>query len=313
MALNVDQLRRTAEVAGIQVGELVAPSSENVVANGTRLHYLNWGGDDLPAAVFLHGGGLTAHTWDLVCLALSTHVRCIAIDLRGHGDSEWSPDGRYGLADFVADVWSFLRVAQLESAVLVGQSLGAFVGLSLAAHDSARPAGLVMIDVHPEIPPDSAELRRIRDFMSGPAELDSIDEFVERAVRFNPRRSERLLRQSIQHSLRQTQDGRWTWKYDPRHRSTEQFERLRRDFGTLTAALPRVSCPVMIVRGAESGVLSDDRAAQLAACFADGSWATVRQAGHNVQGDNPAGLVEAVAPFVTRVAPLRNLARTTPP
>src|SRR5262245_1878470 len=86
--------RSAAELAGLEIPEFVAPEHHDVVLGGLRLHYLDWGTAGHPPALFLHGGGQTARTWDLCCLALRPELRCIALDQRGHGDSEWS----YGFA-----------------------------------------------------------------------------------------------------------------------------------------------------------------------------------------------------------------------
>jgi len=97
-AERIQHLRRAVERAGIEVPEVVAPRSEQVILGRMRFHYLDWGTQGRPPLVCLHGGGLTAHTWDVVCLALRGDHRCVALDLRGHGDSEWSPTADY---DFV--------------------------------------------------------------------------------------------------------------------------------------------------------------------------------------------------------------------
>src|SRR5687767_7011519 len=88
-------LREAAELAGMALEEVVGPSRQYTEADGMRLHYLDWGTAGRPTVLFLHGGGLTAHTWDLVCLALRRDYHCLAVDLRGHGDSEWSPEADY--------------------------------------------------------------------------------------------------------------------------------------------------------------------------------------------------------------------------
>src|SRR4051794_31152425 len=89
-------LRLAVRIAGLEVDELVLPTEHDVVVGGLRLHYLDWGSARRPPLLFLHGGCLTAHTWDLVCLALRKQFHCLALDLRGHGDSEWSPTVDYG-------------------------------------------------------------------------------------------------------------------------------------------------------------------------------------------------------------------------
>src|SRR5439155_380644 len=84
------------------------PQDHEVTVGGMRLHYLDWGGKDSPPMVFLHGGALTAHTWDLVCLALRGDYHCIALDQRGHGDSGWAEDADYSIGAQLADTKGFV-------------------------------------------------------------------------------------------------------------------------------------------------------------------------------------------------------------
>src|SRR5262245_32909646 len=92
---ELEHLQLAVTLAGVEV-PVSLPSSHHLVVGGLRLHYLDWGTAGRPPIVFLHGGALTAHTWDVVCLALRSEYRCLALDQRGHGDSEWSPVMDYG-------------------------------------------------------------------------------------------------------------------------------------------------------------------------------------------------------------------------
>src|SRR2546423_5735877 len=104
---QLEHLALAARVAGIDLGELALPSEHDVQVNGLRLHYVDWGAASGMPLLFLHGGGLTCRTWDLVCLALRDRYRCLALDLRGHGDSEWDRDGDYDIDAIAADVFAF--------------------------------------------------------------------------------------------------------------------------------------------------------------------------------------------------------------
>lgn len=272
------------------------PRDGTLQGAGLRLHYLDWGGAGSRALLFLHGGGLTAHTWDAVCGALREDHRCVALDLRGHGDSEWSADGAYALDDHAADVAATLEHLGLGRFVLVGMSLGGANALAWAAQHSRRLAGLVLVDVGPET--RSEGVRKIQAFTSETTPLASVDEFIERALAFNPRRNRELLRRSLLHNLRRMPDGRWMWKYDQRHRGTVDpgaYER-RRDL--LWDAVAKVQCPTLVVRGAQSDVFHDEDAERLAAALARGRWVRVENAGHTVQGDNPAGLLTELRAFL---------------
>src|SRR5687768_10623681 len=97
-------LREAAEIADMPIEEIVLPADRYLDTNGLRIHYLDWGMVERPPVLFLHGRSLTAHTWDLVSLALRPRYRCLALDLRGHGDSSWSPEADYTLDAHCADL-----------------------------------------------------------------------------------------------------------------------------------------------------------------------------------------------------------------
>ena len=300
MSLTPAELREhltlAAGRAGLSFPELVLPDAHDVVLRRMRFHYLDWGTQGRPPIVFLHGGGLNAHTWDLVCLGLREERHCLALDQRGHGDSEWSPVMDYAIESHVGDLEAFVDRLGLERFVLVGMSMGGVNGLAWAGRHAGRLAGLVVIDVGPEI--RMAGVQKIAAFTSEQKPLESIDEVIEKALAFNPRRDPKLLRLSLRHNLRQTPKGQWMWKYDQRHRGAAEpgaYER-RRDL--LWDAVAKVSCPALVVRGAQSDVFHDEDAERLARAFPRGRWVRVENAGHTVQGDNPAGLLTELRAFL---------------
>lgn len=291
----LDGLRAAAVAAGLNPSEIVLPAVRDVTANGLRLNYLDWGGSARRTMVLLHGGALTAHTWDLVCLASRDEWRCVAPDLRGHGDSAWSHDGQYALADYTSDLAALADGAGLDRFVLVGMSLGGLVSMLYAAEHPRRVAALVLVDVGPEMSGPGAA--RLRNFTDAPAELESIEAFVERAIRFNPRRRPELLRRSLLHNLRPTHDGKWTWKYDPRRSANIGSDPGRRP-GVLWAAVARVTCPTLVVRGSESDLFLDADARRLLDALPRATYVCIEGAGHTVQGDQPAALALAVREFL---------------
>jgi esterase len=292
-------LRAATDVAGVDVDEVVVPADHDVVVDGLRLHYLDWGRNGRLPLVFLHGGGLTAHTWDLVCLALRANFHCLALDQRGHGDSEWSPVLDYSPDAHVHDIRGLIEQLGLERPVLVGHSLGGLNAMVLAATAAEELAGIALVDVGPD--PHPGAVKRIGDFVMGDPGNGSLEDFVARARAFNPRRDPRLLRYSLQHNLRQTPDGNLTWKYDRRRLTPEYVASLRRRFEELQKNAESITCPVLVIRGAESDALSDEQAAAFAAALPDGRWDKVENAGHTIQGDNPRGLVEVLARFLAEI------------
>jgi pimeloyl-ACP methyl ester carboxylesterase len=288
-------LREAADLNGMQIDEIVLPQERDVTGAGLRLHVLDWGGDALPPVLFLHGGSLTAHTWDLVCLALRNQYHCLALDLRGHGDSDWSPDGEYSLDAHARDVEAAVEALGLDRFTLVGMSLGGGTALTYAGRNVGRLEKLVIVDTGPE--GRAAGRQRIANFVEQDRELPTLEHFVERAMAFNPLRKPEMLRRSLRHNLRQTPRGTWTWKWDPKLRERRAGPTPEQRQAALWDAVSRITCPTLIVRGGKSENFHDEDAEKLASRLAKGSWVRIEGAGHTVQGDQPRLLVEALRPF----------------
>jgi pimeloyl-ACP methyl ester carboxylesterase len=304
MSLSPEEFRAhlelSAATAGIPLSDLTLPTEHHLLLQRMRFHYLDWGTAGLPPVVFLHGGGLNAHTWDLVCAALRHERHCLALDQRGHGESEWSPEMDYSTESHAGDLEAFRQATALERFVLVGMSLGGATALAWAGKHSRLLAGLVLVDIGPET--RAAGTRKIAAFTSDATPLDSVEQYVDRALAFNPRRNRELLRRSLLHNLRRMPDGRFMWKYDQRHRGKVDPGAYERRRELLWAAVDRVECPTLVVRGAQSDVFHDEDAERLAGRFRSGRWVKVEGAGHTVQGDNPAGLLVELRKFLSELS-----------
>src|SRR5262249_42028756 len=163
-----DHLQSTSLRAGFSFDDVVLPDERGVAVNGLRLRYLDWGTIGKRPILFLHGGALTAHTWDLCCLALRADYHCLALDQRGHGDSDWAPDADYSIASQRQDIRGFAAALGLDGFVLVGMSMGAINGLAYAIAYPETLSALVLIDAGPHLRRPGS--RRIRDFVNGGAE-----------------------------------------------------------------------------------------------------------------------------------------------
>ena len=303
MSLTDEELRehltRASAKAGLSFDDPALPASTDVLLRRMRFHYLDWGTPGRPPMVFLHGGGLNAHTWDLVCLGLRHERHCFALDQRGHGESEWSPEMNYAIESHAGDLDRFVEALGLERFVLVGMSLGGANALAWAGRNSARLAGLVLVDVGPETRAEG--VKKIAAFTSESTPLASVEEYIDRALAFNPRRNRELLRRSLLHNLRRMPDGRYMWKYDQRHRGKVDPGARAHRSELLWAAVDGVECPTLVVRGAQSDVFHDEDAERLAGRFRQGRWVKIEGAGHTVQGDNPAGLLVELRKFLLEV------------
>ena len=280
------------------------PTDGYMEADGLRLHYLDWGARQGPTVLLLHGFAQSGHSFDFVSLSLSDRFRVVAPDLRGHGESDWSPDGDYRRETMLADVIRLVETLDLAPVALVGLSLGGTLGYMLAASRPDLARSLVIVDIAPRVEPKGA--RRVREFVEGKDYFDSLQEMVEAVKAFRPGRSEEQLRGSVLRNAKHHPDGRWSWKYDPvmrrpvsaRQHDPEQ-ERM------LWAALENVRCPTLVVRGADSDVVSQESVDEMVARLPQITGAkstTVEGAGHLVPGDNPAGFIRAVEPFLSETA-----------
>ncbi|HLI78989.1 MAG TPA: alpha/beta hydrolase [Candidatus Binataceae bacterium] len=289
--------RTALEIAGLPPNVAALPDDHQMIIGAMRFHYLDWKGAATPI-VFLHGGGLTAHTWDCVAAMLRDRFRCVALDQRGHGDSEWSPVIDYRIASHVGDIEGFIDAMRLERPILVGQSMGGLNSIAYAIRHSDQMRAMVIVDVAPEISAPGAN--RIRDFASTP-ELDSPEAFLERAVKFNPIRNPAVLRRSLYYNLRETPAGKWTFKHDQRRRTDDAMKSFTEDRTRLASEVSKIKCPTLIVRGALSDVLTDASAEKFARSLPNGRWVRIEKSGHNVQGDNPRALLDAIGKFFGEV------------
>ena len=298
---NELSLHEAAAVTGVTIADNRLPASRYADV-GIRLHYLDWGSEDKPWLLCLHGAAQNAHMWDFTALALCTRYRVIAVDQRGHGDSGWAPNGEYDRESYVEDVGNFVDHLGMESLVLVGLSMGGSNSVAYAASHPDRVKALVVVDVGPE--PASSGGRAVNNFVTQKDVLDTYEEFVQRVIDYSPFRPEWQIRGSLRHSLMQRPDGKWTWKYDPVLRDPArraQQQSVREDPASRWDLWERIACPTLIVRGEQSDVLSSDVAQRMLERNRNSRLVEVPNAGHRVPGDNPVAFEEAVRAFLDEV------------
>jgi pimeloyl-ACP methyl ester carboxylesterase len=263
------------------------PSVERVsvpVDGDRRLSALRWGAAD-PEIVLLHGGAQNAHTWDTVLLALGRPA--LAVDLPGHGHSDWRDDHAYSPQNNAMDVAAAVDRLAPDAAMVVGMSLG---GLTAFCKAAARPdlvGRLVIVDVTPGT--DHAKAEPIVTFISGPEVFASFDEILERTVEFNPTRSVSSLRRGILHNAKAMPDGTWTWRWDPvKDWDLADGAEAVPDFGSLWDQVDAVEAPIHLLRGGAKGsVVADEDVDELLRRQPGAEVITVEGAGHSIQGDRP--------------------------
>ena len=266
-------------------------------AGRMRLHYLDWGAEGRQPMLLLHGGGQMAHSWDEFSRAMRNDYHVIALDQRGHGDSDWSKTGIYTAGAHVQDIHRFVKGLGLRKFVLVGLSMGGHNSFTYAAMHPERVDRLVVVDMGPEMMKKGSE--NIRRFHRTADILPSREAFVERAHKFNPRRPIEQLRERLSWHLRQLPDGRWTWKNDRRFQRRTPTRIQRED---LWPYVYRIKAPTLLVRGAQSDHLSPGAAKRLQKAIPGSTLTVVERAGHTVPGDNPPAFAAAVRDFLDRTA-----------
>jgi pimeloyl-ACP methyl ester carboxylesterase len=289
-AARYARLADRATGLGLDPAALVLPAEGVVRApDGVGLHYLEWPGPTAePLLLLLHGGGLNAHSFDLVGPLLRDVGRCVALDLRGHGESGWAAPGHYGSEAVVADVEAVVRALGASRVVLVAHSLGGIASIVWAGRRPALLAGLVVLDVGPSI--DLQAGRSVNSLISSRplfGDLDEAEAFVAGATHAGS---------WIAQNLSWTDEGLLTWKHDPAQFSAESGPLAAPD--ELRAAARRIACPLLVLRGARSRVFSAAGAGELAGLVPGARWEQVPEAGHTIQTSNPRGLAEAVHRFL---------------
>ncbi len=278
----------------------IAYQERAIEARGLRLVCQDWGPPEAPPVLALHGFGVSGHMFDEFGQRAGGRIRLIALDQRGHGDSDWAGDGDYTREAFAADVEAVRAALGLERFVLMGHSMGGLNAVEYASRHPDRVAAVVLVDVGPEAAKEGVE--NIMRFTRGPDELE-FDEFVRNAMRFNTRRSEENIRERMRHRLRPLENGKWTWKFDKRFREGDGAVRTGGATGgdELWRRFRELAPPVLLVRGAESDILSDEVARRAVAEMRRARLAVVPGAGHSVPGDNPDGFTHAVLAFLDDV------------
>jgi pimeloyl-ACP methyl ester carboxylesterase len=246
--------------------------------------------------VLLHGGGQTRQAWGT---ALREGARrgyhMVSLDSRGHGESQWDPQGDYRLE---ANGRDLARVVEQlgQPPVVVGASLGGLTGLQYAADGGALQA-LVMVDVAPQIEPEGAE--KIRGFMkSAPNGFASVEEAADAVAAYLPHRTRPKDTSGLMRNLRLREDGRLHWHWDPKM-VTRDYS-VTRDLDHLRAAARRITVPVLLIRGALSAVLSPEGVKDFLSLVPHAEFVDIAGADHMVAGDRNDAFNVAVFDFLKR-------------
>jgi len=271
--------------------------------DGLRLVATALGEPDAPAVLLLHGGGQTRQSWGGAAERLARTGRyAVTLDMRGHGESAWCPDGRYRVADFRDDLEMVLSHLP-RPAVVVGASLGGITTLLYSAScDMSRVRGVVLVDIAARLESEGA--RRIGSWMVSTSEgFDSLEAVAAAIDAYTPRRKRSWTRQSLLRVVREHPDGRYRWHWDPKFMS-EGGPREVADPELLHRAAATLRVPTLLVRGRESDVISHDGVREFQEAVPHAEFIDVSGAGHMVAGDRNDAFTEAVMGFLERHDPV---------
>ena len=267
------------------------------VIDGRQVHYLEWGSSAAPAVLCLHGGGQTAYMYEELGAALGARYHVLAPDLPDHGDSDPAHDyGRHALAATLLPLCAQFGVGKVA---IVGASLGGIVAMTYATAHPEQVAAIALIDVGHKL--EEEGVRKIIEFMSKHESFASLQEAATEIAAYLPHRKE-VRPESLTRNLRQRADGRWVWKHGFNRRlrteSAEPGKHWSHVIEGLDADAASLRCPVLVLRGAASDVLSNAGAEEITALIPNARLAIVANAGHLAAGDNPTSTVGLVSSFL---------------
>lgn len=259
--------------------------------------------------LLLHGGGQTRHSWNATAKALAERGHsAITIDQRGHGDSQWSKQGNYSFDDFAADLAAIIRQIKASSGrppIVIGASLGGMAAMIYAGnHLHPEIAALILVDITPHVKMDGVE--KILGFMGSHAQdgFATLEEAADAIAAYLPHRPRPKDMSGLAKNLRQGEDGRYRWHWDPAFLTSRQnIDRKNVIEDQLSQAVSNLDIPVLLVRGRDSELVGEAEAAAFLKLAPHAKVADVGGARHMVAGDKNDVFADAVLKFIDRLNP----------
>ena len=270
-------------LAGGGQGEGLKPTDRFVTVNGLKIHYLDWGNPRKPPFIMLHGISRTGHTFDHVARRYTGDYHVLAVDMRGHGDSDWDPKAQYMVEDYVRDIEGLVQQLKLSHLVMMGNSTGGRVVQVMAGLHPDLVARIVVEDVGPERPKEIADgfARRVQQEQTEDASWASEDELFAQTRKQNAGVADEILRSYVKSAIKRRADGRYVWKRDPQLSKgfvpTELWQHIR-----------KISCPTIYILGGKSTIVPPETQDQLRKTIRGVEIVTVPDAGHYPDWEKPA-------------------------
>ena len=264
--------------------------------NGHTLHYLDWAGEGKRIHVLLHGISGNAHNWDHFSPRWARDSRVLALDQRGHGDSEWAREG-YPVQAFGSDLYEFARTLNLAPFDATGHSLGSRNLIAFAGDHSDMLSHLVLSDCGPELPRTGARNNNQR-MGARPTFFRTHEDAEAWYKETNPTWSSDRVEQGIRHNLRENYAGKLVWKHDPDLLwITGSFGLKEVDY--LWQQCARITCKTLILHGEESEILSPEIVERMLSVMSNASVHHFKGATHNLMQDSPEEMEQVVREFLS--------------
>ena len=270
------------------------------VIEGRQIHYLQWGPTNAPPVLCLHGGGQTAYMYEELGAALCQRYHVFAPDLPDHGDSD--PASAFGRHAIASTLPPLLAHFGLQKVAIVGASLGGIVAITHAAAHRDTVGAIALIDVGHRL--EEEGVQKIMNFMRAHESFASLEHAAAEIAKYLPHRTS-VRPERLRRNLRQRSDGRWIWKHGYNRRLRAEGDQPARNWRNVIDGLDRdaaaLRCPVLVLRGATSDVLSDQGAQEVTALIPDARLAIVANAGHLAAGDNPDSTGNLISSFLADI------------
>ena len=266
------------------------PKSERITIDGLQLHYLDWGNAAATPLVSVHGYTGSADAFNGFARHFRDRFHIVALDVRGHGESAWSPSGAYTYHDQAGDLAAFADRLGLGQFILLGTSMGGIIAMTYAMEHGERLRALVLNDIGPEVEHGSQRITQMVG--SRPDEFATLDDAMAYRRTASPIVAGRSLadqRELALGVLRQRPDGEWGWKMDPAY-IRQRVERGAPVRPNLWPTLARLACPTLVVWGTDSDVLSEAQARRMVETLPKGELLAIPGVGHAPSLVEPASL-----------------------
>jgi pimeloyl-ACP methyl ester carboxylesterase len=269
------------------------PTDRTIRVNGLRIHYLEWGTADKQPLIMLHGIGRIAHTFDHIAPHFAARYHVMAVDMRGHGDSDWDPKGAYLVEDYVKDIEGLAQQLRLKNIVIWGNSTGGRVAQVFAGLHPELVAAVISEDVGPERPREIADGMTARLKQEDERGWASEEELLAQQKKGSARTVEDILRAYVQYGSKRRPDGRVIWKRDPAIGNgfvpTELWRFVR-----------QIKAPIIYVLGGRSTIVPAATQEELRKVLPQAEITTIAGAGHYPSEENPAEFLGVVDKFLAR-------------